>query len=334
MLGAFRDLLVCPECRRPTLELRDEGEAWARCTGCARSFWRVQGLPYLTGQELLQAARGEASAGGESTEQEVKRANIAYHDKFVEQYEHDTSTRDMFVPGGNCQQRIDAALEAAARQTHRGVLLDVCCGTGNILNLARRHYDSCLGIDLSARMMGVSRSRGFSVLGADACRIPLRDASVDCVTAFSALHHICDYSTTVEEMARVLKPGGIFYSDWDPNGHASRRGWAVSLASHLLRSLRQAGDTSPIEEDELQAKAEFHHGSPAGFSGELVASCLERRGFSSVKVLHHFNPPRLEDVGYLGVYGVGLSVLKALSLIPPTRRNSCPWVAVLARKQA
>lgn len=46
-------------------------------------------------------------------------------------------------------------------------------------------------------------------------RIPLPDKSVDAVTSFSVIEHQPDKRTAVQEVARVLKPGGLFALSFD-----------------------------------------------------------------------------------------------------------------------
>jgi SAM-dependent methyltransferase len=40
---------------------------------------------------------------------------------------------------------------------------------------------------------------------------PLADASVDLVAAYSVLHHVPDYLALVDELARVVRPGGVVH---------------------------------------------------------------------------------------------------------------------------
>ena len=45
---------------------------------------------------------------------------------------------------------------------------------------------------------------------ADADQFPLRDETIDDVTCFGSLHHVPDPARTLGEIARVLKPGGVY----------------------------------------------------------------------------------------------------------------------------
>ncbi|HVU24540.1 MAG TPA: methyltransferase domain-containing protein [Opitutus sp.] len=49
----------------------------------------------------------------------------------------------------------------------------------------------------------------------DSCRLPLPDASVDIVTSFSVIEHQDDKRLAAAEVARVLRPGGVFAISFD-----------------------------------------------------------------------------------------------------------------------
>jgi ubiquinone/menaquinone biosynthesis C-methylase UbiE len=97
-------------------------------------------------------------------------------------------------------------------------VLDVACGPGNFSReFARAVGDAGLvvGIDASRTMLaqGVAelRSAGLANLGlvrGDAGRLPFRDASFDALCCFAALHLFADPFAGLDEMRRVLGPGG------------------------------------------------------------------------------------------------------------------------------
>jgi ubiquinone/menaquinone biosynthesis C-methylase UbiE len=98
------------------------------------------------------------------------------------------------------------------------VVLDVACGPGNFSReFARAVGDEGLvvGIDASQTMLsrGVEelRSAGLANLAlvrGDAARLPFRDGSFDAVCCFAALHLFADPFAGLDEMRRVLGPGG------------------------------------------------------------------------------------------------------------------------------
>jgi ubiquinone/menaquinone biosynthesis C-methylase UbiE len=98
------------------------------------------------------------------------------------------------------------------------VVLDVACGPGNFSReFARTVSDEGLvvGIDASRTMLsrGVAdlRSDGLANLAlvrGDATRLPFRDGSFDALCCFAALHLFADPFAGLDEMRRVLRPGG------------------------------------------------------------------------------------------------------------------------------
>ena len=328
------DLLRCPACGHDQLDFEAQNGSWAICDHCLEEFTIIDGIPFLCIGDIVDLIRrdGSESLGDEQDGNEIKRANVIYHNEFAESYEQDVSTYDMFQDGGPCQQRLDGSLAGAAARAGGGVLVDVCCGTGNVLSAAQEYFDTLLGIDLSTSMMKIARGRGLEVLGGDATNLPIKDKSADCVTAFSALHHVLDYEAMAAEMARILKPGGTFYSDWDPNGHVTHTGWAVSLATGTLKALRRLTSKANIPETPLQNLAEYHHHSEDGFDGKKIWTVLEKAGFSKVEVYYPINPPSFGKTSSWGLYGWFMAALKIVSFIAPTSRKVLPYVAVVAVK--
>ncbi|MCM2971475.1 methyltransferase domain-containing protein [Larsenimonas suaedae] len=113
------------------------------------------------------------------------------------------------------QQRIAQTLVARAGLSESGALLDIGCGTGWLLkHLAGRAPDARLiGLDLSKEMLATAR-HGWPCdapsplwLQGDAEALPLKAASVDTVVSSLALQW-CEISRALDEIIRVLKPGG------------------------------------------------------------------------------------------------------------------------------
>lgn len=92
------------------------------------------------------------------------------------------------------------------------VIADIGCSTGFLLEDLRRAYPDAelIGVDLiSAGLVKAHRTLPDArLLRADACALPLSDASVDAVVSANLLEHIQDDVRAVSEMARVLRPGG------------------------------------------------------------------------------------------------------------------------------
>lgn len=93
-------------------------------------------------------------------------------------------------------------------------VLDVCCGPGNFTrDFAREAGEGLVvGIDASETMLGVAvrdaDSDNVAYVRGDACDLPFRDGSFDAVCCFAALYLIDEPLRALEEIVRVLAPGG------------------------------------------------------------------------------------------------------------------------------
>ena len=96
------------------------------------------------------------------------------------------------------------------------VVLDLCCGTGDMtLALYRRRPRSgapVLAADFSHQMLSLAlpkfAGKNIVPIEADALRLPLADSSVDLVTFAFGFRNLSSYSAGLHELHRVLRPGG------------------------------------------------------------------------------------------------------------------------------
>ncbi|MCK4258629.1 MAG: methyltransferase domain-containing protein [Halanaerobiales bacterium] len=95
-------------------------------------------------------------------------------------------------------------------------ILEVACGSGSTIKFidSRNYY---AGLDLSDKLLKKTLTRlkkssfkDFKLYEADALHLPFEAESFDVVICNLALHFIPDYKLAVQEIAKVLKPGGIF----------------------------------------------------------------------------------------------------------------------------
>jgi ubiquinone/menaquinone biosynthesis C-methylase UbiE len=147
-------------------------------------------------------------------DRQVLDANIEVHTRMVERYDVE---EPHFRPEN--QEKVRARLKALRGRVPGGKLLDVGCGTGFIIHLAVGIFDEIHGIDITPAMMARVRTGlgNITLHQAPAENMPFADASFDAVTAYSFVDHVADQGALLSEVARVLKPGGIFYADLIPN---------------------------------------------------------------------------------------------------------------------
>jgi SAM-dependent methyltransferase len=165
---------------------------------------------------------------------------------------------------GNCREYV-------ALHHHLGVdagdnLLDVACGSGLAIELARLRGASCAGIDASHRLVAVARFRnpGCDVRVGDMNQLPWEDNVFDVATSFRGI-----WGTTpdaVSEVHRVLRPGGrVGLTVW---GHLK-----VSPGAWALAPFRLA-DSEKVDNQAAMVSL----GRPG--AGEAL---LESRGFVDIR---------------------------------------------------
>jgi demethylmenaquinone methyltransferase/2-methoxy-6-polyprenyl-1,4-benzoquinol methylase len=95
-------------------------------------------------------------------------------------------------------------------------VLDLCCGTGDVLlALEARRGSPVLGSDFCHPMLVEARRKiaraglRSPLFEADALALPLRDSSLDLITTAFGFRNLANYEKGLEELLRVLKPGGV-----------------------------------------------------------------------------------------------------------------------------
>jgi len=103
------------------------------------------------------------------------------------------------------------------------VVLDLCCGTGDLAYALARSGRACIvGADFAHTMLVRARAKSADVMAADgagtvgrmpffeadALCLPFAEASFDLVTSAFGFRNLANYEAGLREIYRVLKPGG------------------------------------------------------------------------------------------------------------------------------
>jgi SAM-dependent methyltransferase len=89
--------------------------------------------------------------------------------------------------------------------------VEVGVGTGVVAMGLRALGHEVVGVDISHEMLGLARDRiGGAVVRIDGVRFPLADASVEGAFCVWVLQLVADRATFLDEIARVMAPGGRF----------------------------------------------------------------------------------------------------------------------------
>ena len=190
--------LVCPRCRQP-LKAGDDVTLSCLSPSCGlERFPIIDGTPVLLDPDVTRmvppAAPLEPPPGGL-----LRRLRRALRPAYVA-----LATWSINFP-----QERHAALVAdrAARDAPPQLVVVVGAGFGNSVvdTLCELPGTEALSFDLR-------RAEGVDLV-ADAHAIPLADGSVDVVVVQAVLEHVMDPVRVVAEIERVLRPGGLVYSD-------------------------------------------------------------------------------------------------------------------------
>lgn len=162
-------------------------------------------------------------------------------------------------------QEVKARFIAEALGAPVGVLLDVGCGTGQLAELlldrdAAREY---VGLDPAPAMLDRARTRlarfgdRVRLLESFAERIELPDDSVDAAFGVDLLHHLTEPVRALEEIRRLLRPGGrVVFLESNPRYPLT---FLIALSAREERGMFRTGE-------------------------RYLHSLLERAGFSDVRV--------------------------------------------------
>lgn len=158
-------------------------------------------------------------------------------------------------------------------------LLDVGCGGGHLLRLARRRGWRIVGTDISHAACAVTRGTdGIPAVQADSALLPLRDRSIGALTLVNVVDQAGEPLGIVREAHRVLIPGG-FLVIRVPNA-GFHRPW-VRVLSALGPFVRwREWDAYPI----------LHHFALAALG---LRQLVERAGFTILELRN--SPPAVGD---------------------------------------
>lgn len=112
-------------------------------------------------------------------------------------------------------------------------ILDLGCGDGQLTSRIAATGANVAGVDASPEMVAAARERGISVNEASAESLPYADGKFDAVFSNAALHWVRGQDAMMDEVHRVLKPGGRFVAEM--GGHGNIAAIRVALSAVLAR---------------------------------------------------------------------------------------------------
>jgi SAM-dependent methyltransferase len=173
------------------------------------------------------------------TSEDIATANRTFHAQMAPRF---NETQPYFLQENMARVRI--VLEAAREGAPVNSLLDLGCGTGFIIDLARDLFDRIIGVDITQEMLDrVTPGANIEIRLATADGTGEPSGAHGVVTAYGLLQHLHEYLPTFREAYRCLAPGGLFYADESQNFDCNE----------ALRGLAGVAELSPLIANEVQA---------------------------------------------------------------------------------
>jgi len=145
-----------------------------------------------------------------------------------------------------------------------GRVLDIGCGAGGFLELAKREGWEAFGVDPSDIAVNFARGKGLNVICGTLQTAGYAPGSFDVVTMWDVLEHLADPRRAIEEAHAVLKIGGFLVV------RVPNTDFQLLKALMLERVFRG----QPIS---LQGNLHLNHFSPASLRRLLTSSGFEVR---------------------------------------------------------
>ena len=161
-------------------------------------------------------------------------------------------------------------------------VLDLACGTGDLIFASAHRARYCVGLDLTQRMLQLARSRNARtpLVTGDMLALPFGESCFEVVTTGYGLRNASDLASAIQELLRVLVPGGRLLSlDFNKPGNRFVRGaylaYLTGVGSMLGWVLHGDPNTYRYIPESIRQYPE----------ATGVACMIEAAGFSGVRVV-------------------------------------------------
>ena len=164
---------------------------------------------------------------------------------------------------------------AADHAPQKSLFLDYGCGSGFLSSIVAEHYimEGGLGVDASESQIKLYNANlagtNFKAEVGDIKCMRFGNNTFDMAGGYSVLHHLFNYYEVINEITRVLKPGGVLYIDFEPN-HLFKILFKLPIAIRRLFF-----DQSPVEGN-LENVAEYHNNYQPGICRKNLTTFLSR----------------------------------------------------------
>jgi len=159
-------------------------------------------------------------------------------------------------------------------------VLDLACGTGDLAARSAARGARVVGLDLTPRMLTLARERraGSQLIAGDMCLLPIAGGQFSVVTVGYGLRNVPDLPSALDEIHRVLAPGGRLCAlDFDKPEAAWLRGIYLGYLNVVGGALGWALHRDPDTYRYIPASIRRYPGARG------VVKLMEASGFVDVR---------------------------------------------------
>jgi SAM-dependent methyltransferase len=238
---------------------------------------------------------------------DVAKANQRFYDQVAGIYDEVDRRRGDHIDHNWVDGVFNNILEILESSKEESELsfLDAASGSGFLAQRARKFFPRMTLLDISRNMLKRIDLPGALKVCSDTCFIPAKESSFDVIGGFATLHHLKSPKKFFQESYRVLRPGGIIYTDHDIESQFVKNFrpmlWLYrKFFDHGKDYLKQCPESS-----ELDYLLSEYHGKD-GLSGPKLAEQLSEAGFQIREIVYHWEgmgpaASFLEKLGFSGI---------------------------------
>jgi len=202
-------------------------------------------------------------------------------------------------------------------------ILDIGVGPGRWAELfCRQGFQSVYGVDISPEMARVAKRRvdnpSFKAIVGDAENLPFADNSFDRVFCWRSFKYIPHPQLAIQEMRRVLKPGGTALIEVTN----------ASLYNRILQGIARLTARFPIN---ISIHSRWHYFAKTNFyTKRAIENFMANQGLTIIKTYYLFSLPSIPlPAGYRFLKFADRVISKFL----PRALFARSWIIIMARPE-
>jgi ubiquinone/menaquinone biosynthesis C-methylase UbiE len=275
-----------------------------------------------------------------SNRKNIIDANIAVHSAAAGRYKEEPHYRP------ENRARVRDILVSIKKTTNGNKLLDLGCGMGFVIDIAQEFFPVIRGVDVTQAMLSyvntTSAGCDIQVFESPVEDLPFESGTFDVCTAYAVLHHLDDLDSALIEANRILRPGGVFYTDLDPNSSFWHAIKSLDPTQDYPESIRREINAVGAKDQEIAEKfgldldtvqlAEHWMHLDDGFESAAFEAAFYRAGFTSVKVVYHWFVGEASMIHDSEASKTTDAIRDYLQLMKPLTTHLYKYIGVIASK--